>query len=49
LREYVAPHDGIVVGRSVNPVGPSGARILHLGMPAAPDHPFRSRDPTGAA
>lgn len=33
LKEYTAPDDGIVVGRSVNPVGPAGARILHLGIP----------------
>lgn len=32
IREYNAPTDGIVVGRSVNPVGPTGARILHLGL-----------------
>ena len=31
IREYVAPTSGIVVGRSVNPVGETGARILHLG------------------
>jgi len=29
--EYVAPRDGIVIGKSVNPVGQAGARILHLG------------------
>ncbi|TNF32655.1 MAG: succinylglutamate desuccinylase/aspartoacylase family protein [Deltaproteobacteria bacterium] len=31
-REYRAPEDGVVVGRSVNPVGQTGARILHLGL-----------------
>jgi len=31
VREYTAPHDGVVIGRSVDPVGQSGARILHLG------------------
>ena len=30
-REYRAPHRGIVIGNSVNPVAPTGARILHLG------------------
>lgn len=32
IREYHAPEDGVVVGRSTNPVGPTGARILHLGV-----------------
>lgn len=31
VREYQAPEDGIVIGKSVNPVGQTGARILHLG------------------
>jgi len=29
---YVAPEDGIVVGKSVNPVCQTGDRILHLGI-----------------
>lgn len=32
VREYKAPEDGIVVGRSVNPVNQTGSRILHLGI-----------------
>ena len=36
IREYRAPHDGIVVGKSTNPVGFTGARILHLGRVAEP-------------
>jgi hypothetical protein len=32
IREYRAPEAGVVVGRSVDPVAPSGARILHLGV-----------------
>ena len=32
VREYRAPEAGVVVGRSVNPVGQTGARILHLGV-----------------
>jgi uncharacterized protein len=36
IREYRAPSRGIVVGKSSNPVGPTGARILHLGF-VAPD------------
>lgn len=31
VREYRAPYRGIVIGKSVNPVGGTGARILHLG------------------
>ncbi len=31
LEEYRAPEDGIVVGRSVNPIAQTGARIVQLG------------------
>jgi predicted deacylase len=31
IREYHAPHDGVIIGRSVNPVSQTGARIVHLG------------------
>jgi len=34
VARYRSPDAGIVIGRSTNPVGPSGARILHLGLPA---------------
>lgn len=30
-REYRSPARGVVVGKSINPVGQTGARILHLG------------------
>lgn len=30
-KEYTAPEDGIVVGRSVDPINQTGSRILHLG------------------
>lgn len=43
VREYCAPEDGVVVGKSVNPVGHTGARILHLGVVAPEDHGFRRR------
>lgn len=33
IKEYHAKHKGIVVGKSTNPVGNAGARILHLGIP----------------
>ncbi len=32
VRTYHAPEDGIVVGKSTNPVAQTGARILHLGV-----------------
>lgn len=31
IREYHAPNDGVVVGKSVNPISQTGARIIHLG------------------
>ena len=34
VRTYRAPENGVVVGRSTNPVAPTGARILHLGIPS---------------
>ncbi len=33
VQEYTAPEDGIVIGHCVNPLGQTGARILHLGVP----------------
>lgn len=39
LAEYVAPADGIVVGRATNPVCQTGARMLHLGVPQASSRP----------
>lgn len=32
IKEYFAPEDGIVIGHCVNPIGQTGARILHLGV-----------------
>lgn len=32
VKEYFAPEDGIVIGKSVSPVNQSGGRILHLGI-----------------
>ncbi len=34
LEEYYAPQDGIVIGKSTNPINMTGGRILHLGIPA---------------
>jgi predicted deacylase len=45
IREYGAPEQGIVVGKSVNPVGQTGARILHLGVVAPSDHGYLRREP----
>ena len=40
LREYYAPEDGVVIGKSENPVGQSGARIVHLGIPVEDTEKF---------
>jgi len=32
IKKYLAPEKGIVIGKSVNPVSPTGSRILHLGI-----------------
>jgi len=32
LKEYLAPEDGIVIGKSVSPINQTGGRILHLGI-----------------
>lgn len=32
IKEFHAPEDGIVIGRSVSPVNQTGGRILHLGI-----------------
>lgn len=32
IKQYVAPQDGIVLEKSVNPINQSGSRILHLGI-----------------
>jgi len=45
-RDIHAPFDGVVIGRSVDPVAQTGARVLHLGAVADPaEHPFYSRPP----
>ena len=49
VRTYHAPADGVVIGCSLNPVGQTGARILHLGFPAAPDHGLVRRYSIGGA
>ena len=36
LEEYHAPEAGIVIGRSTNPVAPTGSRIVHLGVQGDP-------------
>ena len=32
VKEYLCPEDGVVIGKSVNPINQSGSRILHLGL-----------------
>jgi len=32
VQEYLAPEDGVVIGKSVSPVNQTGGRILHLGV-----------------
>lgn len=32
IEEYVAPEDGVVIGKSTSPVNQSGGRVLHLGI-----------------
>ena len=32
IKEYKAPEDGIVIGKSVSPINQTGGRILHLGV-----------------
>lgn len=31
-REYLSPEDGIVIGKSINPINQTGGRIIHLGI-----------------
>ncbi len=40
IAQYRAPHDGIVIGKSMNPVAQTGARIAHLGAIASPENTF---------
>ena len=32
IREYKAPENGVIIGKSVNPINQTGGRILHLGI-----------------
>jgi uncharacterized protein len=36
IKEYVAPADGIVIGKEVNPINQTGGRMLHLGLLGEP-------------
>ncbi len=47
VREYRAPGDAVVIGKSVNPVGQAGARVAHLGVLAGKDHGFVRREKPG--
>lgn len=48
IREYKAPRAGIVIGRSNNPVGQTGARIVHLGHIADDTLDFHQRRKEGS-
>ncbi len=37
LHEHLAPEDGVVIGKSLNPVSQTGSRVLHLGLPGEPE------------
>lgn len=41
--EYKAKRDGVIIGKSVNPVGGTGARIAHIGE-IAPEGRFENRE-----
>lgn len=32
IKEYLAPEDGVVIGKSVSPINQTGGRILHFGI-----------------
>ena len=36
IKEYLAPEDGVVIGKEVNPVNQTGGRMLHLGLVGEP-------------
>ena len=44
VRSYLAPQSGVVIGKSVDPIAETGARILHLGLVTSDDHPYVPRD-----
>jgi len=37
IHEHYAPEAGVVIGKSVNPVAQTGARLLHLGLVGEPE------------
>lgn len=50
IADYTSRESGVVVGHSVNPVAETGARVLHVGVPAREGDPrFVQRDPPGGA
>ncbi len=42
MAQYVAPHDGVIIGKSTNPVAYAGARIAHLGVVTELSHEVQS-------
>jgi predicted deacylase len=49
IREYQAPHDGVVIGKSNNPISPTGSRILHIGREMNGDRPSGPGSPGESA
>ena len=48
IERYEVPHDGVVIGKAVDPVAMTGARILHLGVVAEPDDEIVGREATNS-
>lgn len=47
-REFRVPEDGVVIGKSVDPVANTGARLIHLGI-EAPEGAYVTREQASAA
>ena len=48
VNEYEAPEDGVVIGKNVDPVAPTGARLLHLGIVGGDSPLITRQDAEGA-
>lgn len=43
MREVLSPESGVVVGKNMNPVATSGARVIHLGLLASDEDTFKEK------